>query len=206
LNFRSINLECPGSAQRIIKWIERNDSKKIDFQQVLNPLFAQKNEMYIEIIQKYISKIKEQKKQVYDEAFLRLNKCLEKDQDVLFDATFSKKDMREKAYQVAIKNGVSNIYIIQIVCDEDIVKTRLANRRSGDQATTSNAMQIKIFRLVKNEFDKNRIQDDDPKGLNIKWIVYDTGSQEVIQFEDTDEITKMIRKDVIDILSSKYKN
>ena len=206
MDFRSIDLEVPGSAQRIIEWIERNDPKKIDFQQVLNPFFAQKNEMYIEIIQKYISKIKEQKNQVYDEAFLRLSKCLEKDQDVLFDATFSKKDMRERAYQVAIKNGVSNIYIIQIVCDEDVVKTRLANRRSGDQVTTSNARQIKIFRLVKNEFDESQIQNDNPKGLNIKRIIYDTGSQEVIQFEDADEITKMIRKDVIDVLSSKYKN
>lgn len=172
----------------------------------MNPLFVQKNEVYTKIIQKYASKIEEQKKQVYDEAFLRLGKCLEKDQDVLFDATFSKKDMRERVYQVAIKNGVSNIYIVQIVCDEDVVKARLANRRSGDQVTTSNARQIKIFRLVKNEFDESQIQNDNPKDLHIKRIVYDTGSQEVIQFGDADEITRKIRKDVIDVLSSKYKN
>ena len=201
-----IDLKDPESAQEIIKWIKRNDPNEIDFQQVLNPLFAQENETYTQIVQKYISKIKEQKKQVYDEAFLRLSKCLEKDQDVLFDATFSKKGMRERAYQAAIKNGVNNVYIIQIVCDESVIKTRLANRRSGGQATTSNAKQLDIFRLVKNEFDESRIQDDNPKNLNIKRIIYDTGSQEVIQFEKADKTTKRIRKGVIDVLSSKYKN
>lgn len=205
-DFGSIDLENPESAKKILGWIEKNNPDKIDFQQVLNPLFSLKNEMYIEIVRKYTSKIEEQKEKVYDEAFLRLNKNLKEGQDTLFDATFSKKDMRERVYQTAIKNGVSNIYIIQIACDESVVETRLTNRRSGGQATTSNAKQLEIFRLVKNEFDKSQIQDDNPKGLHIKRIVYDTGSQEIAQFGDTDEITRRIRKDIINVLSEKYKN
>lgn len=162
--------------------------------------------MYIEIVRKYTSKIKEQKEKVYDEAFLILNKNLKEGQDTLFDATFSKKDMRERAYRTAIKNGVSDIYIIQIVCDESVIETRLANRRSGGQETTSNAKQLGIFRLVKNEFDESLIQDDNPKNLDIKRIIYDTGLQEIAQFGDADETTRRIRKDVINVLSSKYKN
>lgn len=206
LNFKSIDLKNPESAKKILGWIERNDPDKIDFQQVLNPLFSLKNEMYIEIVRKYTSKIKEQKEKVYNEAFLKLDRSLKEGKNALFDATFSKKDMRKRAYQVAIKNGINNVYIIQIVCGESVVKTRLANRRSGGQATTSNAKQLEIFRLVKNEFDESRIQDDDPKNLNIKRIIYDTGSQKVAQFEKADKTTKRIRKNVIDVLSSKYKN
>ena len=171
----------------------------------MNPLFAQENETYIKIIQKYVSKIGEQKEQVYNKAFLRLSNCLKKNKSALFDATFSKKDMRERAYQIAIKNGVNNVYIIQIVCSEKVVGQRLANRRSGGQTTTSNAKQLEIFRLVKNEFDESQIQNDNPKGLNIKRIVYNTDSQEVTQFGKTDETTRKIREDVIDVLSKKYK-
>lgn len=204
MDYKTIDLDNPKSAEMIRSWIELRDPR-VDFQQVLNPILALKNETYIQIVNRYVSKIREQKEEVYSEAFRRLDKGLAEGKDMLFDATFSKREMREKVYQTAIRNGIKNVYIIQIVCDEEIVEDRLANRRSGGQTTTSNAKQLDVFRIVKKEFDGSRIQDDDPSGLNIIRIVYDTGTQEVFQFGKADGMTEKIRKDVINVLSKKYK-
>ncbi|MFA6252149.1 MAG: AAA family ATPase [Candidatus Paceibacterota bacterium] len=191
------------SAGKIISWIEENDSGGIDFQQVLNPLGSFQNEAYGEIIRKYALRIKEQKQRVYNEAFARLSKILKEDKDIIFDATFSSRSMRERAYRVATENGLENIYIVQITCDEDIVKSRLANRRSGNQATTSNAKQLEIFRVVKKEFDESHIQKDNPEGLSIMRIVYDTGIQKIEQFGKVDGTTRGIGM-VLTNLSEKY--
>jgi len=193
------------SAEKIDAWIRTRDPRNIDFQQILNPLFAVRSQTYGEIINKYADKIKEQKEEVYSEAFRRLDKGLAEGKNMLFDATFSKREMREKAYQTAIRNGVKKVYIIQIVCDEEIIEDRLAKRRSGVQATTSNAKQLEVFRIVKKEFDESRIQNDNPSDLNIIRIVYNTGSQEVFQFGKADVVTEKIRKDAINVLSKKYK-
>jgi predicted kinase len=205
IDFGLINLKNPEeSAKKIETWINANDSKAIDFQQTLNPLFSQKEE-YSKIVGKYAGKIQEQKRKVYDEAFLKLDKGLEKGRDMLFDATFSKRDMRKRVYQAAVRNGIKKVYIVQVICSESIIKARLANRRSGQQQTTSNAKELEIFRIVKKEFDESRIEEDDLSELSVSRIVYDTGSQEVLLSGKYDIVTEKIRKDVINVLLEKYK-
>jgi predicted kinase len=198
--YGKIDLGNSESAKQIEAWIESNDPG-IDFQQVLNPLIAFEGEAYVGIINKYSLRIKEQKEEVYDQAFAELNSVLAAGRDVLFDATFSSASMRERAYQIAIKNGVETVYVVQVVCDEAVVESRLTNRSTGKQITTSNAKQMSIFRKVKKEFDESRIQDDD--SVVIKRILYDTGSQEIRQFGKNDKTTKVI-KNVVVALSQKY--
>ncbi len=207
IDFGLINFRNPEeAAEKIEAWIGIKDSEEIDFQQAVNPLFSLNDKAYKEIVEKYVFKIKEQKERVYNEAFVRLEKVLAESKDVLLDAAFSKKEMRERVYQAAIKNNIKKVYIVQVICGENIVESRLANRRSGDQITTSNAKNLKVFRIVKKEFDESLIQSDNPKDLSIVRIVYNTGTQEVSQFGKDDDVTEEIKKDVIDVLREKYKN
>jgi predicted kinase len=206
LDYRAINLKNPKDAARKIKsWIKVNDPKKIDFQQVLNPLVGLDDSLYVEILQKYAPKIKEQKTEVYDKAFADFDRMLADGRNVIFDATFSKRSMRERAYQIISKNGIKNVYIVQVICDEDIVRFRLENRKTGNQITNSNAKQLEIFRIVKKEFDESEIQKDSPKGLKVSRIVYDTGNKKVELFGESDETVLRILKKLED-LSRKYKS
>ncbi|MFA5013289.1 MAG: AAA family ATPase [Candidatus Paceibacterota bacterium] len=201
IDYNLIDLGNSESVEKIESWIKNNP--RADFQQVLNPLTALKNEAYVKIIDKYAPKIKEQKAEVYDKAFAKLGSLLAAGKSVLFDATFSSANMRERAYQTAIESGVEKIYIIQVVCAEAIVMARLANRRSGKQKTTSNARQMEVFRKVKNEFDASRIKNDNNPELKIVRIMYDTGTHTVKQFGEEDETTKTI-KVVLTDLSKQY--
>lgn len=186
--------------EMVESWIESNNPEEIDFQQVLNPLVE--IEACSELVREYAPRIKDQKAVVYNQAFAELGRLLASGKSVLFDATFSKSEMRKRAYKAAIDNGVETVYIIQVVCSEDVVASRLTARQAGSQATSSNARQLEVFRAVKREFDSSRIQDDDP-GLEFSRTVYDTGSHEVEQFGEEDETTKVI-KDVLISLSKKY--
>ena len=190
---------CSEAVEDIESWIKLNDPG-IDFQQLLNPLIL-KGEEYCKIISKYSPRIREQKEKVYDQAFGEIEDALAAGKNVLFDATFSSAGMRSRAYQAAIENGVEKIYIIQVVCDESIVASRLEARILG-APTTSNAKQLEVFRKVKKEFDESRIQDDSPR-LSLVRFVYDTGNQTVKQIGESDKITKTIERVLIN-LSKKY--
>ena len=199
-------LDEPSPAKIIEGWIESKDKDLIDFQHLLNPILELEDEAYRKIVNKYEHKIPEQKKVVYDTAFDRLDTYISEGSDVIFDATFSKKDMRQRAYETAVRNGLDKVYIIQVVCDADIVKKRLENRVDGKQSTTSNAKQLEIFDIIKKEFDSSHIESDNPLDLDISRIVYDTGTQEIMTYGFEDKTTEMIRTDVLNPLTEKYKN
>ena len=199
-------LDNPPSAEIISDWIESKDKALIDFQHLLNPIREFEDESYRTIVNTYMHKISEQKKVVYDTAFNLLDTQISEGNDVIFDATFSKKEMRQRAYETAIRDGLDEVYIIQVVCDADIVKKRLENRAKGKQSTTSNAKQLEIFDLIKKEFDSSHIESDKPLDLDISRIVYDTGKQEIMIYGFEDETTEMIEKDVLTPLTEKYKN
>ncbi len=181
-------------------WIKSQDEKMIDFQQVINPL-TDKSE-FTQLVKRYAPKIKEQKEQVYEYAFQVLENELGKGNDVLFDATFSSAEMRERVYRVASSNGIKKAYIIQVVCNEEAVVSRLANRVSGNQDTTSNARQINIFRKVKEEFDASQIQNDNPV-IGIKRIVYDTGKHTIVYHGKGDKTVEKL-KSILFSLSQQY--
>lgn len=197
-DFVSVDLNNQGAAGMIESWIENNP--EADLQQVLNPLYPLEG-AYADLISKHSSEMKEQKKEVYDQAFVKLDVMLATGKDILFDAAFSSAEMRQRAYQTAVKNG-ADVYVIQVICDENIVASRLARRVSGEQVTSSNAREMAVFRAVKKEFDESRIQDDAP-GVNFSRIVYDTGIQTMNFFGREDETVRMI-KSVLSLLSRKY--
>ncbi|MEA2004351.1 MAG: AAA family ATPase, partial [archaeon] len=182
------------------------DKSLIDFQHLLNPIREFEDEAYRAIVNTYMHKIPEQKKVVYDTAFDLLDTQISDGKDVIFDATFSKKEMRQRAYETAIRNGLDKVYLVQVVCDADIVKKRLENRANGKQSTTSNAKQLEIFEIIKKEFDSSHVESDNPLNLDISRIVYDTGRQEIMTYGFEDKTAEMIKTDVLNPLIEKYKN
>lgn len=184
------------SQDEIESWLEANEDA--DLQQVLNPL----GEAYADLIGKYAPKMKEQKELVYNQAFVELDNLLSIKEDVLFDATFSSVGMRERAYELATKNNVETIYIVQVVCSEEIVKARLQKRASGKVKTTSNAKELDIYRKVKKEFDESQIQNDNPEADIVRFL-YNTGTQAISMYGKKDKTTKEILN-VLLSLSKKY--
>jgi|GEM_PF-1397192 len=187
-------------ADMIRKWIDANDKDKIDFQQVLNPLMELKDDGYREIVREYRQNICVQRDKVYDACFERMDECLLRCEDVIFDATFSRREMRMKVYDVLRRRGVDKVYVVQVVCGRDAVKERLLKRRVG----VSNAQQVEIYDIVKREFDKSRIDEDKPEGISVRRVVYhsDTGDVDVIGGRD--DTVDMIVDEVIGVLRKRY--
>jgi len=104
------------TAKRVISWIESNDTDKINFQEVLNPLLESTDKEYRGIVDKYRPLIEEQKRVVYEKAFERLSAYLGQGKSVVFDGTFSKRKMRERAYEIARRRGLKTVYIVQVTC------------------------------------------------------------------------------------------
>lgn len=194
------------TAQRIIEWIESNDKDKINFQEVLNPLLESTDNEYRDIIDKYGHFIEEQKKLVYEKAFERLSEYLEQGKSVVFDGTFSKRRMRERAYEAALRSGLKNVYIIQVMCGRDVVKERIAARRREGPSVTSEAKELEIYDIIKKEFDESGIELDEPKGLSIKRIVYNTDTYVFKLHGEEDDVTEMIEKEVLGTLIKRYKS
>ncbi len=190
----------PVSLKKIRQWIDANNKDEIDFQEVLNPLMVLDDDRYRGIVGEYRHMIGEQSDKVYDAGFERLDECLLRGKDVVFDATFSKRVMRRRAYDIARRRGVCNVYVVQVMCGADAVKARLSARTGG----MSNARQVEIYNIVKNEFDKSRIELDKPEGVNIQRIVYHSDTGEVEVFGERDGIVDMIVNEVIGALRKRY--
>ena len=75
---------------------------------------------------------------------------LELNRNVLFDASFSSRVMRQYVIDLA-KNTESNIYFLEIVCPEDMIKERLF-RRLNEKTSESNA-GWEVYKKVKTSFE-----------------------------------------------------
>jgi len=64
-----------------------------------------------------------EKQKIYDEMFSRAKVLVEKGRDVILDATFAKKENRDKAKKIT-----KNFRIVEIICPENIVKERIEKR------------------------------------------------------------------------------
>lgn len=193
-------------AQSIMEWIESNDKDKINFQEVLNPLLESTDREYRDIIDKYGHFIEEQKMVVYEKAFERLNVYLERGKSVVFDGTFSNRRMRERAYEAALRNCLRNVYIVQVMCGRDVVWERIAERRREGPTVTSEAKELEVYDIIKKEFDESGIELDEPKGLSIKRIVYNTDTYVFKLHGEEDTVTEMIEKKVLGALIKRYAN
>ena len=204
INYFGSNPGYLPAPEMLEKWIDSNDGEGIDFQQVVNPL-AELGGTYLKVAEKYAPKIKEQKSKVYGTAFEMLDKNLSEGLDTIFDAAFSKKDMRDRVYDIASKNGIDDVYIIQVVCSEDVVKSRLEARANGSAgAVTSNAKQLDVYRIVKKEFDQSQIESDKP-GVNLMRFVYPTDTHKTELYGAPDSVTRMIQSKVLGALTEKYR-
>ena len=187
-------------ADMIRKWIDVNDKDKIDFQQVLNPLMGSADAGYREIVREYRHNICVQRDKAYDASFERLDKFLLRGEDVIFDATFSWREMRMRAYDVLRRRGVDTVYVVQVMCGADVVKERLLKRRAG----VSNARKVEIYDIVKKEFDESRIDEDKPEGISVRRVVYHSDTHDVEVFGERDDTVDMIVDEVVGSLRKRY--
>ncbi len=180
-------------ADMIREWIDANDKDKIDFQQVLNPMMESKDDECREIVREHRHKICVQRDKVYDACFGRLDECLLRGEDVIFDATFSRREMRMRVYDVLRRRGVDKVYVVQVVCGVDAVKVRLSERAGG----VSNARQVEIYNIVRREFDESRIDEDKPEGIGVRRVVYHSDTGEMVVSGERDDTLDMIVNEVV---------
>ena len=70
---------------------------------------------------------------IYNEMFRRATKFLKQKKDVILDATFSKKKFIKRAKAIS-KNYNSQLIIIHVKCNENIIKKRLSKRKDESDA------------------------------------------------------------------------
>lgn len=103
-------------------------------------------------VPEYIKKIypKDQMQKVYDEMFSQARILLKKNRNVVLDATFLKKENREKAKKISKGH---NFEIIEIVCPEKIVEMRMKKRFKGEsKAKFEHYLKYKnIFEPIKEK-------------------------------------------------------
>ena len=204
-DYSDVDLGEISSADEIWQWIEQNDSGRIDFQQVANPLLALEESEYAEIVDMCMREMLAQSENVYNACFRNIFELLSESKDAIFDATFSDSEHRTRAYDIAGNAGIENVYIIQVMCGEDAARSRLESRAEGlSDAEKSNAVQMEIYRIIKNDFDKSHIDLDDPESVTVKRIVYHTDSHDIELFGEPDSVTEMIESDVIDVLTERF--
>jgi hypothetical protein len=86
---------------------------------------------------------KDETKKNYDEMIRRAKCYIDEGQNVVLDATFAKKEYRDKAKSITKK-----FIIIETICPENIVKERLKNRKNSYSEADYN-----IYLLRKNAFE-----------------------------------------------------
>lgn len=97
----------------------------------------------------------EEKKQVYNEMFLRAEKFLVKENVVILDANFYLQSLRGRARDVARQFGKKFI-IVECVLDEKKVLGRMDVRISKGDASDANS--IEIYRKIKSLWEPIRAQ------------------------------------------------
>jgi predicted kinase len=90
-----------------------------------------------------------EKRMVYNLLFEMAERFLDSSDTVVMDGTFYKKELRERAKEIADKNG-SNFHIIEVVCCESDAKQRLGRRILN--ANISDA-DFCVHKKIKGEFE-----------------------------------------------------
>jgi len=91
----------------------------------------------------------EEKKRVYEAMFEKSGEVLKKGKNVVLDATFYKKELREDAKETADEAG-TEFFIIECVTHEDLLRERIFKR--GKEETESEA-DFEVYKKVKGQFD-----------------------------------------------------
>jgi len=154
-----------------IEEIERSDDPyKYDLQGAFNKLKI--------IPEKYQRLIWRQNEKVYDVLFKRLQDYL-KDKNVIIDATFYKRDLRDRAYDIAEELN-KEVILVLTECPEECVKSRIVKRKTTPDEY-SHLDKIEVYDKIKNLFE-------DPKLDGKPIFIYNTESQEIEENNTTEEM------------------
>lgn len=123
-----------------------------------------------EIPEEYQQIIWKQKEMVYDELLRRVERLLEKGNNVILDGTFYKRKLRERIYFVAEKANV-HAYLIECRCPEKVVEDRLIKRQRIINEI-SNVKKMQIYRTVKKAYET-------PVSDSVPIIIFDTFSEKI---------------------------
>lgn len=91
----------------------------------------------------------EEKKQVYEAMFEKSAEEMKEGKNVVLDATFYKKELRDDAKETADEAG-TDFYVIECVTHEDLLRERILNR--GKEETESEA-DFEVYKKVKEQFE-----------------------------------------------------
>jgi aminoglycoside phosphotransferase family enzyme/predicted kinase len=90
------------------------------------------------------------KKQVYEEMFRIARDLLDKEEDVVLDGTFFRKEWRDRAFDTAKKDNTC-IFFIETVCAEDLVKRRIESRyKSGEDYSEAD---YRVYKIIESKFE-----------------------------------------------------
>ncbi len=95
---------------------------------------------------------KKEKELIYNLLFEMTEKFLKSAKNVVLDGTFYKKELRERVRKIA-ENMNSDFHIVEVVCDEKILKKRMGKRTK--KRTPSDA-DFEIYKKIEKEFEPIR--------------------------------------------------
>ncbi len=138
---------------------------------------------------------KKKKRRVYEEMFRVAQDWLKKNENVILDATFFKKEWRVRASEIG-RGQKERVFFIEIVCPEEIVKRRI-EERYHHQKDYSDA-DYRVYKMIQNKFEPIRKEH----------FVIDTEKEEEWKEKTLDVVNKMRIVDrqerIIDVLKEKY--
>ncbi|MFB6216811.1 MAG: AAA family ATPase [Candidatus Aenigmatarchaeota archaeon] len=94
----------------------------------------------------------EEMQKVYDEMLSRAEEHLRKDENVVLDATFSDRENREKAVNVAKKTN-SKYRIMKVECPVEVVRKRIEDRTDDESDA-----DFEVYLEYRDAFDELQIE------------------------------------------------
>lgn len=91
-----------------------------------------------------------EKGKVYDEMFKEAEKGLASGKAVILDATFYKKELIEKAKEIASGAG-SSFFVVECITNERVIKERIFNRKKEKSESEAD---FEVYKKVKEQFEK----------------------------------------------------
>jgi aminoglycoside phosphotransferase family enzyme/predicted kinase len=90
------------------------------------------------------------KKRVYEEMFRVAQDLLHRDKNVILDATFFRKDLRDKSFEIGEKSQ-EPVFLLKIECPEETVKKRI-EKRYRDKKDYSEA-NYRVHKIIQSQYE-----------------------------------------------------
>jgi aminoglycoside phosphotransferase family enzyme len=133
---------------------------------------------------------------VYEEMFWMAQDLVEKNKNVILDATFFKREWRDNALEIGRKRN-KKVFFIEVICPEEKVKDRIEERYRNKKDFSD--ADYSVYKIIQSKFDPIRREH----------FVIDTEKAEEWKKKTLDAANKMriIEKQekIIDALKERYK-